>query len=332
MSHAAPGALTLAFICIAVALQVSFRSALAEDAPRPPPVTAVAFAPGGSRVIAGSQAGLDVRRWPSLERERSLETALANVHDMAFSPDGTLLLVAGGKPAEAGRFEVRRWPDGETLLASEPFDDLLYAVAWDPRLREDGDSRRFAAVGHGRDAGIFDARTGKLIVSLEGHSRPVTAVCFTADGSAIVTGSADLSLRVWDAATGERSRTLENHTDAVLGVAARPASASGGPPVVASIGNDRTVRFWQPTIGRLMRFLRLDARPRDLEWTHDGKRVIVVSDDGRLHAIDPVTVEVTLTTSAVDGPALAVAVSPDGAVAAVGGEGGRLAAVDIRDP
>src|SRR5262245_55211599 len=80
-----------------------------------PPVTAVAFTPDGRSVVVGSQAGLEVRTWPELERVRTLATELAHVHDLAFAPDGKSLAAAGGAPAQSGVVELFRWPDGGLL-------------------------------------------------------------------------------------------------------------------------------------------------------------------------------------------------------------------------
>ena len=45
-------------------------------------------------------------------------------------------------------------------------------------------------------------------------------------------------------------------------------------PLIASSGEDNTVRFWQPTIGRLVKFVKLPSVPLDIDWTVDGARVV----------------------------------------------------------
>ena len=61
-----------------------------------PPVTSVAFAPDGKSVDACSQAGLTIYSWPELQPQRKFETSISNLHDIAFSPSGNRLAVAGG--------------------------------------------------------------------------------------------------------------------------------------------------------------------------------------------------------------------------------------------
>ena len=87
-------------------------SALAcQPATTAPPITAVAFATDGKHVILGSQAGIQILSWPELKKANHAKTDLSHVHDLAFSPDGKTLLVAGGSPAEEGTVEVFSWPE-----------------------------------------------------------------------------------------------------------------------------------------------------------------------------------------------------------------------------
>ena len=54
---------------------------------------------------------------------------------------------------------------------------------------------------------------------VEGHSSCVRSVAFNHDGSRIVSGSYDKTVRVWNAATGTCEATLTGHDSYVLSVA-----------------------------------------------------------------------------------------------------------------
>ena len=53
--------------------------------------------------------------------------------------------------------------------------------------------------------------TGKVIAELKGHSGPVASAAFSPDGKLVVTASADMTARVWDAATGKTTAILSGH-------------------------------------------------------------------------------------------------------------------------
>jgi WD40 repeat protein len=134
---------------------------------------------------------------------------------------------------------------------------------------------------------------------------------------------------VWRADSGERWRILENHTEAVNDMALRPQE-KGALPMLVSVGEDRTVRFWQPTIGRLVRFSRLPARPQAVAWSRDGTRVFVVSNNGSLHIVDPDTTELIEKIQAIKGWAYSMTVHPEEPVVLVGGEKGILRKVNVK--
>lgn len=314
----------LVAVCLVVMTTAVARAAA-------PPVTALAFAPDGKSVVVGSQAGLEVRAWPDLKASRTLPTELAHVHDLAFSPDGKILAAAGGTPGKRGIVELYQWPDAKLLRRLSPHRDLIYGVAWR------GDSKAFATASADRSVGIHEAATGKAVNVLEGHSRGVLAAVFLPGDTGLVTAGIDESLRLWDPQSGKLLRTLPNHTRPVNALKVRPtppASApfkggdTGGAPLVVSTSDDRTVRLWQPTLGRLMRFVRLESPPRAIVWTADGRALVAACKDGHVRVIDPDTVEVQEDRPAVDGVAHSLAAAPDGSVL-VGGQNGQLRRVAV---
>ena len=45
---------------------------------------------------------------------------------------------------------------------------------------------------------IWDAADGRLLQTLTGHTASVDSVQFSDDGTQLISGSADLTMRVWD--------------------------------------------------------------------------------------------------------------------------------------
>lgn len=247
----------------------------------PEPVTAAAFSPRGDEVLFGSQFGLQVCSWPELKSLRRLDTDLPNIHDLRFSPDGRSLLVAGGSPAQEGVVEVWTWLEEARTHRVADHDDLAYRVAWS----EDGEF--WASAGADGRCIVHDARGHQKTSSFVGHSRAVIDIAFLFGTDLAVSAGVDHTLRCWKVGSGVEVRTLDNHLSEVNAVVQQLRSRGDAPPVVATVGEDKTVRFWQPTIGRLLRFARLPTVPRTAVWSAAADRLFVGCNDGSVHAIEP---------------------------------------------
>ncbi|MEX2171499.1 MAG: hypothetical protein WD851_19425 [Pirellulales bacterium] len=278
-----------------------------------PPITAVAFTPDYSAVVVGSQAGLELKSWPALEHLSNFPTELINIHDLAFSPDGKLLATAGGVPAEYGTIELYRWPERTLLRRIDVHDDLVYSIAWR------SDSRQFGAASADQRVSLHDVAMQTAVRQLDGHSRGVLATVYLSDDQ-LLTAGVDATIRLWDTAASMPLRTFTNHTRPVHDLALRPGTGDA-PPMVASCSDDRTIRFWQPTIGRLVRFARLDSAPLAIAWTANGKTLWAACHDGQLRAINPDDATVEHDLPALTGPAYCVAVAPDGTLLVAGTDG-----------
>lgn len=294
-----------------------------------PPVTAVAFTPDGKSILAGSQTGLRRLSWPDQKAESAPKSSLTQIHALTFSPGGDSLAVAGGSPGESGIVEVFAWPSGKLRFRIDSHTDVVYAVAWSPS------GKQLATAAYDRTTQLVDAGDGKRLHQLTGHSRGVLAVAFLPGGESLVSAGVDQSLRVWEASTGRAVRSLENHTAAVNDLAARPVRADEAvrptsPPLLASVSDDRTVRLWQPTIGRLVRFARLTSQPVAAAWSPDGGRLAVVCRDGRVRVLDPDTLQVLRDLRAVDGRAYSLAFHPTGTAVAVGATAGQIIRLEVK--
>ncbi len=281
-----------------------------------PPITAISFAPDGKSVLVGSQAGVEVRNWPGLEVRRTWQVGVANVHDIEFSLDGSRVAVAGGAPADEGVVEIRTWPGGKLTATLGDHEDLVYAAAWS------SDSRRLATASLDRHVLLWNVKDSQVKRRFSGHSRGVTAIGILPGEQILISAGIDQSVRVWNLDDGKLIRTLNNHTQTVNDLAVR--TGHDGLPMIATVSNDRTIRFWQPTIGRMVRFVRIKSAPLAVAWIPNTSLVAVTAEDGRARIIDADTAAIVQETSVFDGWAYSLAVHPDGKDLLAGGREGQL--------
>ena len=98
---------------------------------------------------------------------------------------------------------------------------------------------------------MWDAATGELVQTLQGHSHIVMAVSWSADGARLAAGSCDKTVKVWDAATGEVVQTLKGHSDEVNAVSFSPDGTR-----LASGSWDVTVKVWDAATGEVVHTLQ----------------------------------------------------------------------------
>jgi WD40 repeat protein len=68
----------------------------------------------------------------------------------------------------------------------------------------------------GRDARVFDTASGKRIHTLKGHVGPVITAGYSPDGTKIVTGGADRTVRIWDSTTFDQLGAIDGFANEPL--------------------------------------------------------------------------------------------------------------------
>ena len=97
------------------------------------------------------------------------------------------------------------------------------------------------ATGGGEDFAVklWDARTGRLLQTLMGHSGAVMDVNFSPDGTRLASGSEDQTVKLWDVASGEEVLTLRGHDRIVHAVQFSPDGQW-----LVSAGGDGRLILW----------------------------------------------------------------------------------------
>jgi WD40 repeat protein len=209
---------------------------------------------------------------------------------VALSPDGKVIAATWGQA-------VRIWDAGtgkllRTLSRPEGPEVSCIAFSHDGRRLAlgAGSSHRITLPPgnpNSRDhrLRVWDAETGREVLSLPGHQGKVSAVAFSADGRWLASGSEDHTVKLWEAATGRELRTLQGHTGQVGSVAFAPeptdVPARPGGGRLASAGADGKVKVWDPASGKLLLTLAgRGGRVYAVAFRPDGKLLAAGLDNG----------------------------------------------------
>ncbi|KAK3291304.1 uncharacterized protein B0H64DRAFT_349303 [Chaetomium fimeti] len=148
----------------------------------------------------------------------------------------------------------------------------------------------------------------RCLQTFEGHNDPVYSVAFSPDGSRIVSGSADHTIRVWDATSGMEVRKLEGHCGSVRSVAFSP---DGGRVVSGSA--DHTIRLWDAKSGKEVQKLDGHNDPvYSVAFSPDGSRIVSGSADRTIRIWDTASGKAVQTLRGHISWVHSVAYCPDG--------------------
>jgi WD40 repeat protein len=156
---------------------------------------------------------------------------------------------------------------------------------------------------------------GADLATLAGHLDGVTCCAFFPDGSRLVSGSEDGTLKIWRASTGSEEVTLISSTKAWEGVLCCAVSPDGA--LIASGSADHTVTLWDAETGAVLR--RLSGHRswvNDCDFFPDGTRIVSASTDGTLQVWSVDTGSKIATLEGHEEEVLGCAVSPDGSLIA----------------
>ncbi len=116
----------------------------------------------------------------------------APVHAVAFTPDGSVAIAAGG--------------DGLILLWGMPWGRLLATLKGHAgavqALAVSADGRRLLSGGADKTTRLWDLASGKEVRRWELHREAVRALAFSPDGASALSGGEDWAVVYWDVAGG----------------------------------------------------------------------------------------------------------------------------------
>ncbi|MCA1596639.1 MAG: WD40 repeat domain-containing protein, partial [Chloroflexi bacterium] len=155
------------------------------------------------------------------------------------------------------------------ILKDPPKDyDEIYSAVFSP------DGSEIVTASLNKVARLWDARTGRLIATLRGHTGEVRSAVFSPDGTRILTASEDNTARLWDSRTGKPAGALSGP------IYRSCASFSPDGREIVTVGSRNTARVWDAQT--LRPIATLAGHTDDVffaGFSPDGKLIVTGSQD-----------------------------------------------------
>jgi len=132
------------------------------------------------------------------------------------------------------------------------------------------DGRYILTGGRNKTATLWNVTTGKVLLTLKGHTDYINSVSFSPNGKTLGTACADKTAKIWDAATGKTISTLKGHLFPVNSVCFSPDGKH-----ILTASDDSTAKVWDAVTGKeIHTFHGHNHIVSSACFSPDGKRIL----------------------------------------------------------
>lgn len=229
------------------------------------PITCLALADNGSFAVSGSE-DKTVRVWSTVS---GVVVVCFSDHQDTISQ---VLITSDNKRILSADFSnyMKLWKaeSGEVLLSCMG-PSAMVVLSPDNNFAISGDCNELMKV--------WSVGSGESVKTIN-HVQNITCITVTKDGQFTITGSEDMSLKIWETQTGKLTQVLVGHEERVSCVATADNNRH-----VASGSDDKDLIIWTMATGEIEKTLKGHTAPvTSVKLTGDGSALISGSMDGTL--------------------------------------------------
>ena len=244
----------------------------------PPKIYTLAWSPEGLR-LASAGDGRKVYVWNALTGQTIVvyeghSGVLSNVFALAWSPDGNRIVSACSAAGFDKTVHIWNAKTGSALRRYNSSYGLtpqfsVSSVAWSPH----GD--RIATACGDKSIRLWEATTGKTILTFKTNSDWVYTIAWSPDGRYLALANGNSTAEILDASTGRVLLTYSGHHESVRDIAWSPGGSR-----LATASNDTTVQIWDAATGACLHvYSEHAAWTTSVAWSPDGTRIASASND-----------------------------------------------------
>ncbi|MGB0580430.1 MAG: DUF1549 domain-containing protein [Limisphaerales bacterium] len=255
-----------------------------------PYVTTMDYSPNGQLLAVGGYHEVLIHNADGSGIVKRLVGLAERIESVQFSPDGTMLSVAGGLPSRQGElqiWDVKTWKLKNSISVTY---DTIYGAKWSP------DNKHVAVGCADKTVRAFDIKSGKQVFFNQAHSDWALDTTWSPKGDKIVSVGRDMTAKAYDFKT---ERFIDNLTSitpkalkgGLIAVDIHPTmdevvvgGADGTPQIF------RLERVAKRVIGDnsnlIRRYPPMNGRVFAVAYSPDGKRIVAGSSlngKGQIH-------------------------------------------------